>query len=87
MGKSLTSSELYCLNCGNKYELFRKSCKQKKSFHRKKLYCIHCKKTLNFIECRNLDDVEEFKERFANGEYKEEALESMETCEAEGGLI
>ena len=81
MGKTkMASSDFYCLNCGNKYSLFRKQGKQKKSFHRKKLYC-------NFIECKSPQDVKEFKQHFNAGEYKEEAKKSIEYCKTESGIL
>lgn len=74
------SSSFYCMNCGEKgIPVCRKKSKQKGKHHRKKLYCIHCKNEVNHIECRNDVEVEEFKKAFAAGEYKEEALESIQT--------
>ena len=88
MGRTkVAPSDFYCLNCGNRYSLFRKQGKQKSSFHRERLYCFHCKCECNFIECRNLKDVEEFKKHFQAGDYKEEAKESIEYCKMESGII
>ena len=88
MGRTkVAPSDFYCLNCGNRYSLFRKQGKQKKSFHRKKLYCIHCKCECNFIECKSPQDVKEFKQHFNAGEYKEEAKKSIEYCKTESGIL
>lgn len=74
------ATQLYCMNCGRKgIPIVRKKSKQKEKFHRKKLYCIHCKREVNHIECRTDEDVLTFKRQFAAGEFKEEALESMIT--------
>lgn len=47
------------------------------NFHRKKLYCPYCKMEINHIECKTQEDVDEFKENFLNGEYKDEVEESF----------
>lgn len=73
-------SDFYCLNCGRSVSIQRRKCAQKTSGHRKKLYCPWCKNTLNMIECRSPADVEEFKEKFAAGEFAEEAKASIEFC-------
>ena len=41
-------------------------------FHRKKLYCIHCKKETNHIEITNLDEELTFFENLALGVYDNE---------------
>lgn len=76
--KKMELHSFYCINCGEKvYELMRAVSHQYEKHHRKALYCWHCKQTLNCIECRNENEVYEFKEAFANGEYKEEMEESV----------
>ena len=78
--------EFYCMKCGNRgIDLMRKHGHQHKKFHRKKLYCIHCKTEVNHIECRNELEVEEFKERFANGDFVEECESSLAYIEQEKG--
>lgn len=62
--------DFYCTCCGNKgIPIFRRSSKQREKLHKKKLYCIHCQKEVNHIECRNIQEVEEFKRNFAEGKY------------------
>ena len=34
-------------------ELPRKKSKKRETKHLKKLYCLHCKKEINFVECNN----------------------------------
>lgn len=84
MGRSCSRkveySDFYCINCGNKITLPRKLNLQKKAFHRKRLYCPFCKKELNFVECRNSWEAEEFKEDFENGVFIDECNESIEFC-------
>ena len=45
--------------------------------HRKKLYCVFCKQEVNHVECKTLDEIEEFRINFENGVYKDEAEESL----------
>ena len=71
----------YCINCGNKgFDIPRDHGHQHKNMHRKKLYCIYCKEEWNHVECKDMWDVEEFKENFVNGVYKNEVEESLATC-------
>lgn len=68
----------YCIRCGNKgIPLQRKVGYQREKLHRKKLWCPTCNEEINHVECRNYLDVEEFKENFKNGVYKDEAEESL----------
>lgn len=72
------SSRFFCLYCGEEgIPLPRKRGQQRKSFHRKKIYCIHCHNTVNHIECRSDEDVLNFKEDFKDGVYENEAKESL----------
>lgn len=73
-------SGFFCMQCGNGITLPRKLSGQKSKHHRKKLYCPHCKKELNFIECRNQWEIDEFKENFENGVYIDESESSIEYC-------
>lgn len=68
----------FCINCGKKgIPLRRKVGFQHGRFHRKKLYCPYCKMEINHIECKNMEDVEQFLEDFKNGVYIDEAEESI----------
>ena len=76
--KSFTGHDFYCMQCGNKgIPLMRKDSLKHKDFHRKKLYCIHCKEEVNHIECKTQDDVDKFKTDFENGVFVDEAEESI----------
>ena len=82
---SYTEHSFYCINCGNKgLPLMRRKSLQHKSFHRKKLYCIHCKEEINHIECKTEEDVKEFLENFKKGEYADEAKESLSYVRTSG---
>ena len=73
--------DFYCLNCGKKsIPLSRKSGHQHARNHRKRLYCPNCKQEINHIEIKNEEDRQQFLEKFENGEYIEEAKESIEEC-------
>ena len=73
--------DFYCLNCGKKsIPLSRKSGHQHARNHRKKLYCPNCKQEVNHIEIKTEEDRQQFLEKFENGEYIEEAKESIEEC-------
>ena len=68
----------FCINCGQEtFSVWRGTNKLRKKNHRKKLWCIHCQKELNMVECRDIEDVLKFKEAFNNGEFKEEAEECL----------
>ena len=72
------SNKFFCLACGSEgIPLQRKRGQQRGRFHRKKLYCPHCKNTVNHIECKTMEEVEIFKEEFAKGVYENEAKESL----------
>lgn len=76
--QSMALHDFYCINCGNKgIGLMRKQGFKHQGMHRKKLYCVHCKCEVNHVECKTFDEVEEFRENFANGVYKDEAKESL----------
>ena len=78
MGKEILLHSFYCMKCGNKaMELFRKRGFQHERVHRKKLYCPYCKLELNCIECKNDEDVYEFKENFEKGVYENEVKDSL----------
>lgn len=69
----------WCINCGNQaLPLLRPNSRTHEKFHRKKLYCYHCKQDINCIECKNDLEVQEFKEQFQNGDFKEEAQSSLQ---------
>lgn len=70
--------DFYCLQCGKQtFPIARKVGKLHGEFHRKKLWCPWCKLETNCIEVRNIEEKELFLEAFNNGEYKEEAAESL----------
>ena len=75
---NFSEHSFYCIKCGNKgVPLMRKQGHKHKRFHRKKLYCIHCKEEVNHIECQTDDEVYQFKIDFENGVYANEAEESI----------
>jgi len=75
---NLEINSFYCIQCGNKsMELPRKRGKRSESFHRKDLYCPHCKVTINHIEVKNDEEKWNFLQRFEKGEFKDEAEESL----------
>lgn len=77
--KCVEYHSFYCMNCGKEiFTLPRAKSHQYEKHHRKMLYCPWCKIECNAIECRNYDEVQNFKEAFEAGEYIEEAKESVE---------
>lgn len=75
---NFSEHSFYCIKCGNKgVPLMRKQGHKHKRFHRKKLYCIHCKEEVNHIECQTDDEVYQFKMDFKKGVYTNEAEESI----------
>ena len=76
--KAFNEHSFYCINCGNKgIPLMRQRGFQHGKMHRKKLYCPTCRQEVNHIECKTMDDVEEFRYNFENGVYKDEAEVSI----------
>lgn len=72
------SHDFYCINCGHKnIPLCRKIGQQREQFHRKKLYCINCRLECNCIEIKNQEEKEKFLEAYNNGEFKQEAADSI----------
>ena len=75
---NLELNSFYCINCGNKsMELPRKRGCRSETFHRKNLYCPHCKLTLNHIEIKSDCEKFEFLEMFEKGIFKDEAEKSI----------
>lgn len=69
----------WCIKCGNcGLPIYRKKSSLRKKFHKKKLYCIHCGIETNHIECRDDEEVQNFKELFKEGVYLKEASEYEE---------
>ena len=82
---AMESHSFYCIKCGNRgLDIPRRVSHQYGKFHRKKLYCIYCKQEVNHIECRNPIEIEEFKENFKNGVYKDECEESLAALRCAG---
>lgn len=88
MGKgAVVMSDFYCLQCGNRgIPLPRSKGHRREKFHRKKLYCPHCKTDVNHAEVKNYTEVLEFKENFNKGIYAVEAKESISFIEKERSL-
>jgi len=72
------SSDFWCINCGNKgIPVMRERGRKREAGHRKALYCITCRTTVNHIETRNEEEARQFREDFDAGLYKEEAKQSI----------
>ena len=81
MARGFRTHRFFCIQCGNEgIPLARKQGHKHGKFHRKKLYCPHCKITVNHIEITNQFDLNEFQEAFANGDFVAEAIESVKEC-------
>ncbi|MBQ9019562.1 MAG: hypothetical protein IJ097_04570 [Bacilli bacterium] len=55
MNKKVTPTSLICPECGNISKIWRSTNKQKEMYHKKKLYCVICKKEINHIELKDID--------------------------------
>lgn len=76
--RNYAEHSFYCINCGNKgIPLMRNQGFKHQGMHRKKLYCVFCKQEVNHVECKTLDEIEEFRINFENRVYKDEAEESL----------
>lgn len=81
MGRNIEAHDFYCINCGKKgMVLSRQRGHRHASFHRKKLWCFHCKKDVNMVECKNEYEVQKFLKDFKKGVYENEAKESLCFC-------
>lgn len=77
--------DFYCISCGCKAgSCVRPQSKRRERFHRKKLYCPWCQTTVNCVECRNDEEVYEFKQAFEEGLFEAEAQRSIMECEQNG---
>ena len=53
--KNMTTSEMYCTQCGKKnIPIQRKRGQEREPGHLKKMYCIHCKRKTNMVEIRGI---------------------------------
>ena len=68
-------SDFYCTECGHKNFPIIRAGKAREAGHLKKLYCIHCKREVNHYECYSTIDVEKFKRKFKNGDFKNDDFE------------
>jgi hypothetical protein len=82
---SFSEHSFYCIQCGNKgIPIMRNNGRAKEKFHRKKLYCLHCKQEINHIECRTEEEVNQFKEDFESGVYLSEVEEIIPNVRPSG---
>ena len=76
--KNYQMHRFFCIQCGNEgIPIYRKQGHQHGRFHRKKLYCPHCKVEINHVECKNDEDVYEFRIDFEEGVFADEIEESL----------
>lgn len=86
MSKTSVNS-FWCMKCGRQgIPLARSQAMQREKFHKKRLYCLWCKREVNHVECKTPEEEREFQERFALGEFQEEAEESMRFIDEENYL-
>ena len=76
--KVTNAHDFYCIKCGQRgLPIQRGRNIQREKFHRKKLYCFHCKEEVNHVECRNDVEVKKFLRDFKEGKYIDEAEASV----------
>ena len=76
--KNYRTHDFYCLNCGKRnISVMRPGGFLRERGHRKVMQCPHCKLDVNHLECRNDEDVFNFKIDFEEGKYIQEAKESI----------
>ena len=81
----MTEIRFYCPQCGlENFSLPRRDSLKHEKFHRKKLYCYHCKEELDCIEIRNDEELFEFREMFNNGNFTEEVANSLDYVRSVG---
>lgn len=70
--------KFFCIQCGREgIPLSRKVNHKHKSLHMKKLYCPWCRTEINHVEVSTPEEEAIFKEKFAKGEYVEDAKQSL----------
>ena len=78
MARNYNTHRFFCIKCGNEgIPLARKQGHKHGRFHRKKLYCPHCKMEINHVECQNEEDIYNFILDFEEGAFHNEVEESM----------
>ena len=77
----------WCIKCGNRgLDIQRKTNHKHGKHHRKKLWCPWCKMEINHIECRNDEEIREFKENWLAGAYQKELEESVQVVKKENEI-
>ena len=78
MSRNYKTHSFWCIQCGKEsIPLMRPQGHKHERFHRKKLYCPHCKVEINHVECQSEDDIYDFKLDFEEGVFKDEVEESL----------
>ena len=66
------SHEFYCCKCGQRgFNVARRRSAYRELGHLKKLYCLHCKREVNFCECSEGYDYQAFLAEFNGGNFDE----------------
>lgn len=87
MSYNFEPHSFYCIGCGNKtFDLQRKVNHKHGKHHLKKLWCPTCKMTVNCVECRNDEEIIQFKEKWKAGEYQEDFEASVKEFERENKI-
>lgn len=82
-------SRFFCTECGKEgLPIQRKMGQRREAGHLKRLYCLNCKKEINHMEIRDIDDygIEQFEQeyqlgRFVNGNRI--AIDDLMSCSCE----
>ena len=75
---STIEHQFYCIKCGKRgIPLARKRGAQREKYHSKKLFCLNSQQEVNHVECRNQEEIDQFKIWFEEGMFKDEAEESI----------
>ena len=74
--------KFFCIQCAREgLPIQRKINHKYGKHHMKKLWCPWCKMEINHIECRNDQEIREFKENYAAGKYINDLNESLKMNE------
>lgn len=75
-------NKFMCPLCGKEtVPIIRKTSRQRQKGHRKWLYCPWCKKTVNTYECRNHQELQEFKHQYDSGVISQKYIQEMATLD------
>jgi len=88
--KTVSFDEFYCTKCGEKgIPIPRRKGSERNAGHLKRLYCLNCKREVNFCECKPFSKYthHEFLEEYYGNNFTKDGLRKKEYGLFKDGLI